>query len=101
MVSGTKPTTLKETHLVTGFAVQQDPSELDYFCRILCDINAMFIAGCRHMNDHVSVKLGHWRGRGCDDCVDSAMDRFGRASGLGGRGATTISSRPTEDYQAT
>lgn len=46
-------------YLVTGFTVQQDPPHLNHLSRILCNVDTMFVTGCRNVYDHVTVKLGH------------------------------------------
>jgi hypothetical protein len=50
--------------LVTSLTVEQDPTQFNYFCRIFCDIDAVFVACRRNMDDDVSIELGDWSGRG-------------------------------------
>ena len=55
------------THLVTVFRVQKDPPELNDFCRVLGDIDAMFIARRSYMYDYIAVEvaaLSRW----CSHC---------------------------------
>lgn len=54
---------LGRSYLVAVLAIEQDPAQFYDFRRVLGHIYAMFVTGCSHMDDHVSVQLGDW------DCV--------------------------------
>lgn len=45
-------------YLFTTLCIEQDPAKLDYFSGILGYIYTMFITGCCHMNDHITVQIG-------------------------------------------
>ena len=48
---------LSSTHLFASLCIKQYPTELDHLCRVLCDINAMFVTRSGYVDDDVSVKL--------------------------------------------
>lgn len=53
------------SHLLAGFCIEQDPAQLNYLCRVFCNINAVLIAGCGYVDDDVAVEIGGLRtGRG-------------------------------------
>jgi hypothetical protein len=54
----------QETYLITSLTIEQDPTQFNYFCRIFCDVDAMFVACRRNMDDDVSIELGDWSGWG-------------------------------------
>jgi hypothetical protein len=47
-------------HLLAGFGIQQNPPQFDHLCRILGDVDAMFIASGCDVDDNVAIQL---RGR--------------------------------------
>jgi hypothetical protein len=49
------------TNLVARLAIEQDPSQLDYFGRVLSHIYTVLIAGSSHVNDDVTVEFGSSR----------------------------------------
>lgn len=53
-----------ESYLITSLAVEQYPTNFDDLCRILCHINAMFVAGGRYVDDNIAVELGNRRSCG-------------------------------------
>lgn len=55
----------QSAYLVAGFGIEQDPAEFNDLCRVLCDVDAMFVASGRNMDDDVAVQL--WDG-GRDGC---------------------------------
>lgn len=48
-------------HLFECLRVHQDPTNFDNLGRVLGNVDAMFIAGRGHMNDHVAVEGGRGR----------------------------------------
>lgn len=50
------------TNLFEGLGIEQDPSELDYLGRVLCNIDTVLVTGGGHMDHHVAIdiKLGSW-----------------------------------------
>ena len=44
-------------YLLAIFRVQQQPTNLNDLCRVLCDIYTVLIASCSYMNDDVAVNL--------------------------------------------
>lgn len=46
-----------EMYLITTLCIKQDPAKLNYFGRVLCNIYAMFITRCGHMDDHITVEI--------------------------------------------
>jgi hypothetical protein len=42
-------------HFFAAFGVEEDPTQLNDLCRILGDVDAVFIAGGCHMNYYVAV----------------------------------------------
>jgi hypothetical protein len=43
------------THLLTGLGIQQYPAKFNDFCRVLGDIDSMFITGGSDVDDNVAV----------------------------------------------
>jgi hypothetical protein len=48
-------------YLVARLAVEQDPSQLDYFGRIFSHVYTVLIAGGSHVNDDVTIEFGSSR----------------------------------------
>jgi len=44
-------------YLLAGFGIQQDPPQLDHLCRVLGNVDAMFIAGGSDVDDDVAIQL--------------------------------------------
>lgn len=59
-----KPAPGNQTYLITSFTVEQDPSQFNDFGRVFGDIDAVFVASSRNVDDHVSVELGDRRSNG-------------------------------------
>jgi hypothetical protein len=56
------------THLIETVSVEENPTKLDNLGRVLGHINAVLVAGCRDMDNHVTVDLERGRLLGSHGC---------------------------------
>lgn len=72
--NGSKKKRLKSCgciYLVTVLGIQQNPTKLDDFCRVLGDIDTMLVTRRGHMDDHIAVDVAAWSLRG-SHCAEAA-----------------------------
>lgn len=69
------------THLLTGLGIQQDPSQLDHFGRVLGDVDAVLVTCRRDVDDDVAVQLRRGGRSGCHLSLRGRGRNGGRASG--------------------
>ena len=66
-------TARRSSYFFARLAIKYNPPYLNHFCRVLCDIDAVLVACCRDVDDHIAIQL--WRLRGGCCCHVRAKTR--------------------------